>query len=628
MSPEHSKPSIAIFGGEYNAKGRPLAEIVRTFVPPLPTFSKLIKPDNTLLIGPRGSGKTTLMKMLQGPALEQFAHPEADAIRAAVDYTAVLVPGDQSWGKQLEALQLDAIDGARFAVAVFTLHCLRALVRAASERTGPPSGDVGQRRVILPAVEIEGIARAVAAAWMIRQPVADLDDLSEVLSDSISQLSQLRSRVEHMTEAERAAAVAGEPLLHLDLIPAARSLVERFNRVCGEREGRWAFLFDEAELVPSVINELIFRLLRGTDELFLFKVSYAPYENLDIELGPHGPQEANDFTTLRLTYANKREGFPFTEALFHARLRASGIDATPLQVLGKPTVVTLDPDASPETSEEEPAGPASAYSPESAYGEMLAELARIDETFVEWLTRNGLELEHAHELPEDKRARLRKVMPIVALRLAWRRDPERAEEGQPIALRGRRNVTLYSGTDAFYAMMEANPRWLQHTCDRLLIPGDPRRIAPERQSRHLGAVAAEFESYLRILPVRHMAEDDGPKRLLGRIGRYFREHYVRGPFNADAYGSFVVDLDPPDAIVNSLRALVNRGAVIEVPGNKGAGLHGLRGKRFRPAYIMAPRYGLPLRLDNEVGLSKILGIRRRAPRKRPAAGQEKLREDW
>jgi hypothetical protein len=103
--------------------------------------------------------------------------------------------------------------------------------------------------------------------------------------------------------------------------------------------------------------------------------------------------------------------------------------------------------------------------------------------------------------------------------------------------------------------------------------------------------------------------DDGPKRLLDRIGRFFREQYIRGPFISDPCGSFRVDDEFSDTVVNSLRALINRGAVIEVPGSAGGGLNGLIGKRFRSAYMVAPIYGLPLRLDKDVGLSTILKAR-------------------
>ena len=610
MSPEHSKPSIAIFGGEYNAKGRPLAEVARSFVPPAPTFTKLIQADNTLLIGPRGSGKTTLMKMLQGPALELLEHPNADDVRRSVNYSGVLVPGDQSWAKQLEALQMDIEDGTRFAVAVFTLHCLRALTRTAAERARKAAGSVSHGRVQLETPVGQRIARDVARVWQLGHPVLDLDDLATALTDAISRLTQLRSAVAYLPDRHRRERTSAEPLLHLDLIPAALPLVERFNRACNEPERRWAFLFDEAELVPRVINELIFSLLRGTDERFLFKVSYAPYENLGIELGkPHGPSEANDFTTLRLTFANKREAFPFTDALFRARLASANIAGEPDDVLGTTSVLALESDD--EDSDDVP-NDAAAYAPEAPYGRLLAELADIDDSFAKWLTTNRLDLAHAHDLPEDRRARLRKVLPVVALRVAWRRDPKRAEEGRVAQeIRGRRNVTLYSGKEAFYAMMEANPRWLYHVCDRLLPDAKRGKIGDERQSHQLGEVAAEFESYLRILPVRgtHMQVDDGPKVLLKRIATFFRDNYVRGTFNSDPYGSFWVDDKLSDTIVNSLRALINRGAVIEVPSKDGGGLHGLRGKRFRPAYIIAPKYGLPLRLDNSVALTRILQAR-------------------
>jgi hypothetical protein len=599
MSPELSYPSVAIFGGEYNAKGLELRRLVERFVPPKVTFGRLLQGNNTVLVGPRGSGKTTLMMMLQSAALELYEGPEAERFRDAVGYSGVLVPGDQSWAKQLDALQLDAEGGELFAVSVFTLHCLRALVRAALERTRPAvAGIVPYRRVSIAYDEEQQMARAVARAWRLPRPVADLADLAAALDDAILDVSILRSTLALCGAAERTAKIAAEPLLHLEMIAAALSLVERFNALCSEPEGRWAFLFDEAELVPPVINRLIVRLLRGTDRLFLFKVSYAPYENVQADFGqPLGAQEGNDFTTLRLTYANKREAFPFTEELLRFRLRNRAGPDDPDQVLGSNSLVALD-----EGSQE--ADAAGAYAPGSAYGLLLGELAAKDQTFVAWLQANRIELEHAHELEENLRARLRKVMPIVALRVAYLRDPTR-QTGKR-RLRGRRNVPLYSGKEAFYSMMEANPRWLNHVCDRLLDDAGSGMITPERQSRQLLDAAEEFESYLRILPVRgtHLEMNDAPKRLLHRIAEFFREQYIGGPFTADPCGSFIVDREFSDTVLRSLRALINRGALVEVPA--GGGLGELIGTRFRCAYIVAPIYGLPLRLDKAVRLSSVL----------------------
>lgn len=605
MTPELSYPSIAIFGGDYNAKGLDLAQLAERFVPPQVTFEKLLQENNAVLVGPRGSGKTTLMRMLQSPALERYAGPLADEFRAAISYTGVFVPGDQAWARQLEALQLHAESGELFAVGVFTLHCLRATVRAAAERTlQVESGVKPYRRVSVNADEEQKIARAVGKAWGLPRPVASLQDLSLALTDAILELGRLRSMMSVLPESEHARVVE-HPLLHLELIAAAMVLVERFNSVCGETESRWALLFDEVELIPPVINRLITRLLRGTDRLFLFKVSYAPYENAQIDFGqPLGPQEGNDFTALRLTFANKREAFPFTDSLLRARLRREdGGSTDPDTLLGGTSVVALE-----DGEEGEPPG---AYAPSSPYGQLLQGLAEIDPTFVEWLKANGIDLAQAHEIDDELRARLRKVMPIVALRSVYLRDPARLARARSAQhVRGRRNVTLYSGKEAFYSMMEANPRWLNHVCDRLLDGAGPGMIDAERQSRQLLAAAKEFEGYLRILPVRgtHLHMDDGPKRLLTRIAGFFRDQYIRGSFTSDPCGSFRVDREFSDTIVNSLRALINRGAVIEVPGS-GGGLGELVGTRFRCAYIVAPIYGLPLRLDKEIRLSAILSAR-------------------
>jgi hypothetical protein len=589
---------ISIFGGEYNAKRTELRDVAGTFIPPAGVFERLLQANNTLLIGPRGSGKTTLLKMLQSPALELWDHPQAAAVRQAVRYTGVFVPADQAWAEQLRLDSLEPTLARDFAVAAFTLHCLRALVKAGGDRLGPPPADLSpHRRPTFDAQATHKLAQELALQWSVGRPVADLADLRRALTDSIRALGELRLAEGRRHDAGQAERLASVPHLHLPLLSASMSFIDRFNDLAGEPEARWAFLFDELELVPSGIENLVLRFLRGSEDRLLFKVSYAPYER-DEEIGsfhgPLGPQPGQDYSVLRLTYANKREGFPFSRELIKGELARKRIDAEPEELLGA-TSLLVEADEGVEGSAQLD------YGVDGNAARLLRDLARRDPSFKAYLTKHRFDPDGLAELPEAERARIRKIMPLVAARLAYKR-PEAANTDR---LRGRQNVELYSGAEAFYAMMEANPRWLKHVTDRLLLGSG--RVSPEHQSRVFRDAAAEFTGYLSVLPMRHAPQDqdDAPKQMVERIGQFFKDRYLRQPFNPDAPGSIRIDREFPDGVLDSIRTLVNRGALIPVPERDDADLTTLHGKRFRLAYLQAPLYGLPLRLDRAANLSDV-----------------------
>lgn len=600
--PETTNPMISIFGGEYNAKPVAFEDVATTFVAPQSVFERLSRHNNTLLIGPRGSGKTTLLKMLCSPALERWPDNAAPTFRSAVSYVGVFVPADKAWAEQLKADNLDTPSAHRFALAAFTLHCLRALVIAADQRTRPPAGEFSHLRVDLSAEMTRNLALDVAQAWGLDRPMANLADLAMALGDSLGTLGSQRSMEAMRGEEGRDARLAELPLLHLPLLPSALSLIERFNNACNEPQRRWGFLFDEMELVPPSIERTVLGFLRGSDDRLLFKVSYAPYERSD-EIGsfqgPLGPQLGQDFSVLRLTYANKREGFSFSRALLEAEMARRKIPLSAEEVLGS-TSLLVGPDEETEVA----ALPTLDYGPQGNAVKILRELLESDPSFSEYLGKHAFDIDRLMELPEAERARIRKIMPLVAARLAYRPRPTSRWD----RLRGRRRVEFYSGAEAFYAMMEGNPRWLKHVTDRLFQQGETR-ISADRQSRVLREAAEEFAGYLNVLSVASsmLNAEDAPRLLMDRIGRYFRESYHRGPFDPDAPGSIRVDRDDfPGPLLDSLRALINRGALIAVPERRSANLERLKGQRFRLAYLQAPIYGLPLRLDRAAPLSEIL----------------------
>lgn len=593
MSPEHSVPSISIFGGAYNAKTKTLKEIAERFIPPTDSFSRLIQPDNTVLIGPRGSGKTTLLSMLQGRALDLWPGATAEKARTRVTYTGVLVPCDRSWAEQLRSLTVGGDLSKTFSTALFVLHTLRCLAAAGATRL---ESDGHGAVPGINAMEHAKLAQRVARAWRLESPVTTLREVEREITLAIAQLHSVHSEMEWQEPHAQRARVAGERMLHLSLVPSLLAFVELFNEVAREREGRWACLFDELELAPPYIADMVLQLLRGVDRRLLFKVSYAPYEG-GIANSPHGPQEAQDYSVIRLFFANKRKGFDFTRQLIQRRLDELGSGLTPRSVFGETSVIDEDDD--------EPEPSPATYAPDAPAGRLLAALNARDETFRVWLRENQIDLATLPEAPEPLRARVRKVMPTVALRLEGSRGPS-----NDAALRSRRNVDLYSGEEALLAMVEANPRWCEHICDELLNRPYQRSLSVPKndQSRLLHGAGQEFMSYLTILPVpgTHLGPDDAPRRLLERIGKFFRDAHLRGGFSPDVPGSIVLDEKLGSSVFDMLQALIDRGALIEVPNKRLPSVGPLIGRRYRLAYLIAPQFQLPLRLDKGINLSTVL----------------------
>jgi type IV secretory pathway VirB4 component len=78
----------------YNARFLDPSAVARSFIVPDSVFTLLCKDENSLVIGPRGSGKTTLMKMLRPSALRTWEHERKRNYIDSISFSAVYVASD------------------------------------------------------------------------------------------------------------------------------------------------------------------------------------------------------------------------------------------------------------------------------------------------------------------------------------------------------------------------------------------------------------------------------------------------------------------------------------------------------------------------------------------------------
>lgn len=585
---------LGFFAG-FNARHMGAEQVAQSFVPST-RFTQLLGQQNSLLIGARGSGKTHMLKMLQPKALNSWTHESANAIRRRVNYWGIFVPADEAWSAQIAAstaaipMELQS----EFQSAIFCTHVQRSVIDCFLQLTHDrPNLDVGFARVDMRSTVEAELCRTIAGGWKLAPRIHSFLGLRQSLVDRASDLYEFADR------GARSSGLLENCQTHA--IQSSLRALNAFDASIGRYEGKWCFLFDELEIAPADVQQMLFRALRSTDQKLLFKLALSPStQAASIFNNILGPTAGNDFDEISL-YSDPRECEIFCESLWMALAAQTSVQGKhPANVLGHSTFHAPE-DVNP-------------YARRGKWQQASSSLAKKDPSYVRFLQEHQLnpdELERA--TASQKNAVVRKIGPLVGFRDFMLKEGKAASPS--LRLDKSRPAQLYSGWEALCLISEGNPRWFTGIAKALLIRLEHSigELSKATQYSSITSASKKFKDYVATIPSLAKASADsdegGLKGLVDMLSSVIRGNVLLEDFSLDPILSFEVDSEMSEDIKRAVFDGLYSGAFIPVGDvdRQFAFSADLSRVRLRLTYLLAPLETLPLRTGKSRGISWFKG---------------------
>ena len=587
---------------EFNAKALTPEEVAKTFVPPTRAFERIINKNNCIVIGPRGSGKTTLFKMLTREALATWSSSVLEGYSAGIRFHSVFVAADRAWGAQLAAADAGsrAQLGATRGEAAFVIHTIIALIssmREMRDRQTLPLALSDLNITLPPSAESE-LAALICATLDITAPVTSLLGVELGLRSALMRLDPRAGLENWPSWADM------NRLGH-----TISAIITAFDGIVKPKTRNWVFLFDELEIAPHAIKKMLISNLRGFDHRISLKLALVPFMNdlRNIEEFK-SLQPGNDFEMVSLTYPHKQDAGDFSLDFALSLLSSFGIDRATIPALFGASIFQVGRTRMSAYVRTKSTDPVEI---------LFQKLASKDDSFKDYLQRRGVGRRGQTLTEEERAAHIRKVLPSVVARDFYLREFRHLKNGRSaVSLRPRKTNALYTGFPSILELAEGNPRLLLS----LLVPM-LREFAIVRESNAKAAIPGDvqgraivraqqtFIALIKTLPPSWPAADN-PRGLLpfiDQIGRALENRLYRQPFEADYIGSFSLPSHAPETLETAVGDALNAGAIISLSDSPADNtLTSLRGRVFRLSYLLAPRFRLPLTTGQDISLSSIL----------------------
>jgi hypothetical protein len=594
MEPESEKGKIGVthYEDTLNARFMTPESIARSFVP-ISAFYQLIHPTNSVLLGPRGCGKTTLLKMLTNRALRTWDKERAPFYQGIPirmpDFEAVYIPSDVRWAYEISSLRESSITKL-IQRAMISLSFFVAFI---DTMKGLVDDDIEREMNLCSALIDEfSFVRTVPNFFDLR------NTLSRIMANIRGGLNFLPSEPTYLQQVLDS--LPKSFFGHSLDLPAqcCRIALHSVPNVC--KSGNWALCYDELEIAPDWLKTELFESMRSTtDQNMFLKLTWSPILPSDVRTTPQSP---DDFTPIRLWQSHTRDAREFCDQLATMFLRNRLQDqwVTPSIFFRKGSIVHDESDIS-----------ISPYEQGGSVYLSIIELAERDKSFRELLLSHNISpIDPYSPLPQIRDTFLRKIAPLVLLRQAFTK---------PSGLRSRKATTIYSGETVVYAMSEANPRWLLALLNDLLDRWQSRPtfdknqrpiMLPLVQGKTLNNAARRFASYLSTVAI-NTGEPDNERYslmdILNKIGDALKYEFLeRSPLPIDPPGSFTITADSSKLVMKAVDQAVLLGALVFVGQSDQAVPNTIIDQRFRLTYMLAPLYKLPLRNYKSVVLRKLL----------------------
>ena len=574
----------------FNAKNLNSAQIAKTFVPPK-QFNELIERKSSILVGPRGSGKTTLMRMLEMETLKNWNNEVSRKFKNKIDFIGVFVPTDRIWRDQIEVLEKESSSDEikKFiSNALFSSHILTRLCAAFIDRLRVDNSYnlKNFKSISLPPSSESELVESLALYWAVNPIRPTMKSLYDAVIRRWGESTTLMSRLSSMErgEANDFMTSLGDSW-HTNFRVLSENSIRLFSNHCDSSDERWAFLFDELELAPDIIISDLVELARGASGKILYKLSLAPYiPHINIAGNMFSAMPGNDFQPIQLWYERKNtELYEFFNQLVRQMLIENGLDEVDLEkVIDTPENIT--------------------------HNELFSKMWDVDTSLRELLKRKKISKDISR-LSEDKRSSvIRKIAPIVKVREAHLKANK---DGRLVYKTLNRYPDYYGGVKSLAAILEGNPRWIIGVMSPLIkkYAETGEKIKLNDQVFEINKTCQRYISLLKVIPCRFIPnqEPTGVNKLIDRIGNFFQKSIHMDKIELDNKNCFVIQKNIPEDIQVSLGAALNAGALVYLSGTSSKfALNTLEDRVFRLSYLLAPKYKLPLSIHSSGKLTEVL----------------------
>lgn len=567
----------------YNARHLKPSEVAESFIWS-ESFDKLIQNGHTVILGARGCGKTTLMKMLTLPALYSWSDIRAEDIVNNIPFYAIYVSTDIYWDvkNQTYSSQLESFGNfseiiSSFAVTsnVFTSLC-DTFINLLHYEIVDNSEDKEQELCTL-----------MIKAWKLSGTIPRLKFIKEALNERIDEVNQLIQNLILNNEGKDS---FFKEYFNLSFESSLEYIIPVFERIfCIQNKKKWALCFDELEFAPLWLQEKLFISLRSRKQYILYKLSASPILSSDLEESQkkaYGPTAGNDVTIIKMWSNSDNE--QFSRRIIDSLLKKKYNNNDSVTFFGRNKIYNKEQDS---------------YKTDSVFYKEMLELYKKDDGFVDFLKSRSVDINNIEfDSKEQRDILFRKIKPIVFYRNFYI-DSNNRNNG--LRLRSRKTNDLFSGIEVLVKICDGNPRWLISIVSAVLSKSGPNGANSTVQCDEIVNAANRFRNVISNIPTGSNTSVSIAE-IINKLGAFFSNQVLGSTFYMDPKTTIEVNIsksEVSDHVVDMIKKGVSQGAFILLDSKDDSFDYELRGKKIKVSFLFFPLFKLPLRNYPSVKLS-------------------------
>ena len=567
----------------YNARYMGFADVARTFVPNY-QFRELVKPESSIIVGPRGCGKTTLLKMLHPRA---YATTQLENNKVSYDemnFWGVYIPADIQWTTLLKKVKEREKDSPLVNQVVDTLisvnvlssicSCFKSLLELSINHLEASNRYCETLTISQIRTKEVGLAQDLITVWKIeRDTTPTLYGIQQYWNTIISDLNNaiknekecnwILSRYSSFLEPSHAAFDA--------FYEHCRDI-----KYCALKGFRWALCFDELELAPEELRTTIYTLLRSTNHQEIIFKTTSSYLLTTPKMSETDAVEGHDYQDI-LNWVHDKKSEKMWES-FCADLYSQIDEKKVIEAIKNYDLIRCL-ESSGEIIRQSDVNVD--YKPGSSTYKLYVELAKIDESFKVFLTERGINPDDPFDEDEKKYYLLKKIKTAAICRYYCSKP---------------RTITpFYFGKEILYDFSEGNPRLAINIMNRMISSFvELGNLDIKTQSSIFHELAKDKMMFYDHYPNAEVTISPSKTYSLGeilkKIGEYFHDNLYVAPFSDVSKNTFYLDQQLPSQIMDLVRTGIELGAIMKVDNTE------VEYPVYKLAYILYPYFSLPKRL--------------------------------